>query len=127
MSSRRAPLFQKDIADGQGITGLPGQTAGWKFPHEYRKGVSNKVVRIPNTGENYSTLSEYHGLGTVTQLCGINTKKSCSELLPKVKAKLAERANLSIKSWEEKKEISMSCHLIEERDGDLYCDCWKIV
>ena len=123
--SRLAPLFQKDIKDGQGMTGLARQTAGWKFSHEYRKGVPNKVVRIPNTVENYSTISEYHGLGTVTQLYGINTKKSSSELLLKIRAKLAERANPSNKSWEEKKKILIGCHLIEERDGDFYCDCFE--
>ena len=56
---------------------------------------------------------------------GIPTKSSSGELLPKIKAKLEERARPSSKSWDEKKKILTGCWLIEERDGDFWCDCYE--
>ena len=66
-----------------------------------------------------------HGLGEVKQLYGVNTKHSEKELMPKVKAKMEERKNPSSKPWDEKKKILTSCYLIEERENDFYCNCYK--
>ena len=54
-----------------------------------------------------------------------NTKHSIKELMPKVKAKLEERKTPSAKQWDEKKKIVTSCHLIEEKGNDFYCDCYE--
>ena len=115
----------KQCKDGQGLTGLARQTNGYKFAHTYRKGVPNKVATINPGTRNFHTIASEHDLGEVTQMFGINTKGSTSEILPKVKAKLAERANPSQKSWDEKKKILTSCWLVEERGGDFFCDCYE--
>ena len=115
----------KQCKDGQGLTGLARQTNGYKFAHNYRKGVPNKVATVMPGSRNFHTVASEHDLGEVTQIFGINTKGSTSEILPKVKAKLAERANPSQKSWDEKKRILTSCWLVEERGGDYFCDCYE--
>ena len=93
------------------MTGLARQTNGYKFAHTYRKGVPNKVATINPGTRNFHTISSEHDLGEVTQMYGINTKGSTSEMLPRVKAKLGE----SQKSWDEKRKILTSCWLVQHR------------
>ena len=57
---RLAGLLRTDLKDGQGKTGLARMTAGWKWAHEFRKGVTNKVVKIDPRTPNYSTIAEIH-------------------------------------------------------------------
>lgn len=46
------------------------------------------------------------------------------ELTELAKVKLVERANPDpTLGWDKKKEIKESCWILEERDGDFFCDC----
>ena len=122
---RLKSLSRKDLKDGQGKTNLSRLTDGWKWAHENRKGTPNKVVRIAKSTQNYITISEENNMGEVDQLFAVNTKNGVSDLISKAKAKLSERSNPSGKSWDEKKKILAGCYLIEERDGDYWCDCFE--
>ena len=123
---RLAGLLRTDLKDGQGKTGLARMTAGWKWAHEFRKGVTNKVVKIDPRTPNYSTIAEEHNLGRVEQLFGVNnSSKVTKPLKDKILDKLEERKNPSLKTWDEKKRILTACYLLEEREGDFFCDCFE--
>ena len=69
---RIAGLLRTSEKDGQDKTGLARMTAGWKWAHDFRKGVPNKVVRIDADTPNYTTIAEEHNLGDVDRLWGVN-------------------------------------------------------
>ena len=117
-------VLRKDLKDGQSKTGLARQTDGWKFAHQYRAGVKNKVVRIPRQSENFTSVSEEHGLGRAEQIFAVNANYQ-NDLMRCAQEKMAERAQPSQKGWDEKKKILQSCWLIEEVNGDYFCDCYE--
>ena len=121
---RLAALLKPDFKDGQDKTGLALMTEGWKWAHDFRKGVPNKVVRVDPLLSNYYTVAEEHNLGEVDQLYAVNKTGSTKPLKEKILAKLEERKHPSNRSWDEKKKILSACFFIEERAGDFYCDCW---
>ena len=55
-------VLDKELRDDQGFTGLARQTDGYKWAHAFRKGVPNKVVRVPKGVASYCTTSGEHGL-----------------------------------------------------------------
>ena len=122
---RLAGLVKPDFKDGQDKTGLARMTEGWKWAHNFRKGVPDKVVRIDPHLSNYYTVAEEHNLGEVTQLYAVNKTGSSKPLKEKILAKLEERKHPSNRSWDEKKKILSACFFVEERAGDFYCDCWE--
>jgi hypothetical protein len=77
-------VLRKDLKDGQSKTGLARQTDGWKFAHQYRAGVKNKVVRIPRQSENFTSVSEEHGLGRAEQIFAVNANYQ-NDLMPRRK------------------------------------------
>ena len=123
---RLAGLLRTEVKDGQGKSGLARMTSGWKWAHEFRKGVTNKVVKIDPATPNYTTIAEEHHLGQVVQLFGVNnSSKVCKPLKEKILDKLEERKHPSKKTWDEKKKILTACYFLEERDGDFFCDCFE--
>ena len=123
---RLAGLLRTDLKDGQGKSGLARMTAGWKWAHEFRKGVTDKVVRIDPNTPNYTTIASMHNLGEVVQLYGVNnSSKVTKPLKQKILEKLEERRYPSTKPWDEKKKILTACYFLEERDGDFFCDCFE--
>ena len=123
---RLAGLLRTDVKDGQGKSGLARMTAGWKWAHEYRKGVTNKVVRVDPNTPNYTTIAKEHNLGEVVQLFGVNnSSKITKPLKQKIVEKLEERKHPSKKTWDEKKKILTACYFLEERAGDFFCDCFE--
>ena len=123
---RIAGLLRTSEKDGQDKTGLARMTAGWKWAHEFRKGVPNKVVRINADTPNYKTIAEEHNLGDVDRLWVVNNgSKNNKPLKGKIKEKLEERKYPSEKTWDEKKSILTGCYFLEERQGDFFCDCFE--
>ena len=123
---RIAGLLRTSEKDGQDKTGLARMTAGWKWAHDFRKGVPNKVVRIDADTPNYTTIAEEHNLGDVDRLWGVNNgSKNNKPLKEKIKEKLEERKYPSEKTWDEKKSILTGCYFLEERQGDFFCDCFE--
>ena len=123
---RLAGLLRTSVKDGQGKTGLARMTAGWKWAHDFRKGSTNKVVRIDPNFANYTTIASEHNPGHVNQLYGVNnSSKVTKPLTEKIKDKLEERRYPSQKSWDEKKKILTGCYFLEERQGDSFCDCFE--
>ena len=101
---RLAGLLRTSVKDGQGKTGLARMTAGWKCAHDFRKGLTNKVVRIDPNFANYTTIASEHNLGHVDQLYGVNnSSKVTKPLKEKIKDKLEERRYPSQKSWVKKR------------------------
>ena len=78
---RLAGLLRTSVKDGQGKTGLARMTAGWKWAHDFRKGLTNKVVRIDPNFANYTTIASEHNLGHVDQLYGVNNSSKVTKPL----------------------------------------------
>ena len=90
----------------------------------------NKLVESPHP-EPELTLSAAPGLdmGHVDKLIALATKPSTHPSLAHLsladlaRLRLEKRANPTYSSLEEFFYIRSSCHLIEEIQGDFYCDC----
>ena len=123
---RLAALIKPDFKDGQCKTGLARMAEGWKWSHEFRKGLANKVVRIDSLTPTFYAVAREHNLGEVVQLYGVNkSAHSTKPLKDKILLKLEERSHPSNKSWDEKKKILTDCYFIEERGGDFFGDCFE--
>ena len=121
-----AGLLRMDVKDGQGKSGLARMTVGWKWAHEYKKGLTNKVVRVDQNTPNYTTIAKEHNLGEVVQLVGVNnSSKITNPPKEKIVEKLEERKHPSKKTWDEKTKIMTTCYFLEERQGDFFCDCFE--
>jgi hypothetical protein len=69
------------------------------------------------------TISAAAGLGEVDRIWVVSRQTPWGDLSELAKIKLEERTNPSDKSWDEKRIIKGSFWILEERDGDFFCDC----
>jgi hypothetical protein len=79
-------------------------------------------IEIDNKYGKY-TVSETAQLIIVDRIWVVARQTSRGSLSDLAKVKLTERASLSNIHWDEKKQIKESCWILEERDGDFFCDC----
>ena len=106
--------------------GLTLKTRGWKWAQKTpKKAKKNVVLKIDifNRFGKY-TVSEAAGLGKVDTIWVVARDSPRGELAELPKVKLDERANPDpTLGRDRKKEIKESCWILEERDGDFFCDC----
>ena len=106
--------------------GLKLKTRGWKWSQKNpKKAKTNSVVKIERASRyGKFTVSEEAGLGTVARIWLVARETPRGDLTELAKVKLVERENPSVAlSWDEKVKIKESCWILEERDGDFFCDC----
>ena len=117
-SSRLAVLHgQKDS--------LALRTAGYQWYRVNNVG-ADKIIRI-NPKDRY-TVSESpeFNLGKVTNIWAVNSSeglKSGLSLKERAKERLALRELPLSTTFDDYIRIRSSCWILEERDGDFYCDC----
>ena len=105
--------------------GLKLKTEGWKWAQRNKRGGGiGSVMKVERSNRwgRYS-VSEAAGLGEVQMIWVLGRKTPRGVLADVAKMKLEERANPSKKSFDEKMKIKESCWIVEERDGDFFCDC----
>ena len=99
------------------------KTAGYQW-YQCNKTGTDKILRI--NPKNRYTVSESTGLGKVTNIWAVNSTsglESGTTLKERAKARLAQRELPTSCSFDEYLKIRSSCWIVEERDGDFYCDC----
>ena len=104
--------------------GLKLKTEGYQWLKSNKAGAGDRIVCI-NPGTKY-TVSEDFGLGKVDKIWAVtSSSNSMTNLSLKARAKkrIEERGKPTAASFQEYSELRSSCWLIEERDGDYYCDC----
>ena len=101
------------------------RTNGYQW-YKSNKMASDKGLRI-NPKEKYSVSeSSEFLLGKVTNLWAINSSeglKSGKSLKERAKERLAHRKVPLSSSFDDYIRIRSSCWILEERDGDFFCDC----
>ena len=65
-------------------------------------------------------LGHVSNLWAVTSTSGLSSGKSLKE---RAKVRMANRDEPHIEDFDEYMKIRTSCWILEERDGDYYCDC----
>ena len=106
-------------------TSLSLRTNGYHF-YKANKTSSDKILRINPQGKYTVSESTEFLLGHVTTLwavtstAGSNTDKSLKE---RAKERIAHRKAPLSSSFDDYLRIRSSCWMLEERDGDFFCDC----
>ena len=85
-----------------------------------------KILRIKNP-ENKYTVSGDFNLGDVSALWAVESSSSTegSRLQDRAKERLQHRVSPSTNTFEEYARMRTSCYILEERNGDFYCDCYE--
>ena len=114
------------LEDPEFREGLKLKTEGYQWLKTMKVGSGDKILCIQK-GKKY-TVSESleFQLGKVDQIWAVtSSSNSLTELSLKDRAKLRikMRETLSMASFDEYKAMRNSCWLLEERDGDFFCDC----
>ena len=83
-------------------------------------------MRIKNP-ENKYTVSRDFNLGDVAALWAVESSSSTggSRLQDRARERIQHRACPSSNTFEEYTKMRTSCYLLEERNGDFYCDCYE--
>ena len=87
------------------------QTSSYHWYSANKQG-TDKILRINPQGKY-----------TVAESSEFNLRKSGKSLKERVKERLAHRESPHSSSFDEYIRIRSSCWLLEERDGDYFCDC----
>ena len=101
------------------------RTAGYQWYMMNHVG-ADKIIRInPKNRYTVSESSEFN-LGKVLNLWAVNSSeglKSGLSLKERAKERLAHRELPLSTTFDDYLRIRSSCWILEERDGDFYCDC----
>ena len=101
------------------------KTDGYQWYKVNKKG-SDKILRInPKDKYTVSKSSEFL-LGKVTNLWAVNSsegEKCGKSLKERAKERLAHRKVPLSENFDDYIRIRSSCWIVEERDGEFYCDC----
>ena len=114
-------LFKDRLSLLDGKDGLKLKTNGWIWSQKQQ---NKSVIKLPGSHKQARhTTSEAAGLGKPSRLWIIGRSKPHGDLKDLCKEKLIERSEPSNKSFDEKQKMKESCWVLEERDGDFWCDC----
>ena len=101
------------------------KTAGYHWFMQNKSG-TDKIIRINPAGKYTVSESKEFNLGKVINIWAVNSSeglKSGKSLKDRAKERLANRELPLGNSFDDYMRIRTSCWLLEERDGDFYCDC----
>ena len=116
LTSSRLAILHNDI------NSLKMRTQGYQWFRQNKFG-SDKVLKINPKGK-YSVSEEFL-LGKVDNIWSVasNNDKSGRTLKERTKDRIQNRAIPSSSSFDEYISMRSSCWILEERDGDYFCDC----
>ena len=104
--------------------GLKIRTQGYQWAKSNKVG-SDRIISI--NPKNKYTISESleFQLGKVDNIWAVSSTNNIldNSLKDRAKERIKQRGEPSFSSYEEYQQVRNSCWLIEEREGDFYCDC----
>ena len=102
--------------------GLKLRTDGYQWAKENKTGLE-KVIGI-NPSNKY-TVSEAFELGKVDKLWAVSSRSNRVDksLKDRAKDRVRSREFCDHRSFQEYLDVRTSCWILEERDGDYFCDC----
>ena len=106
--------------------GLKLNTEGYQWLKLNKVGVADRILSINKTGKYTVSESTEFQLGKVDQLWAVTSSSNTfpdQSLKERAKRRIRERGEPTCSSFEEYKAMRTSCWIVEERDGDFYCDC----
>ena len=118
-------IFSHRLALLDGPEGLALKTNGWKWAQANARHMKTKSVLSVDVSTRLGahSVSEVAGLGKPSRIWVVGRQEPKGELTDLARAKLEERARPSSLHFDDKKKIKESCWVVEERDGDFFCDC----
>ena len=82
-------------------------------------------MKIKNHDSKYTVSGEYN-LGNIAALWAVTSSQSDGKRLQdSARERLLHRECPSSISFEEYSKMRKSCYIIEERNGDFFCDCYE--
>ena len=106
--------------------GLKLKTEGYQWLKLNKVGVADRILSINKSGKYTVSESTEFKLCKVDQLWAVTSSSNTfpdQGLKARAKRRIRERGEPTCSSFEEYKAMRTSCWIVEERDGDFYCDC----
>ena len=116
------------------LAGLHGEenslslkTRGYHFYQRMKLKPNEWILKIKNPKDKYTVSeSEEFNLGEVSALWAVRSSagsKSDKSLKERAMERINEREVPKTQTFDEYLRVRTSCWIVEERDGDYYCDC----
>ena len=116
------------------LAGLHGEenslslkTRGYHFYQKMKLKPNEWILKIKNPKDKYTVSeSEEFNLGEVSALWAVRSSagsKSDKSLKERAMERINEREVPKTQTFDEYLRVRTSCWIVEERDGDYYCDC----
>ena len=106
-------------------TSLSLKTEGYQW-FKKNQNKPDRIMKINPKGKYTVSESPEFLLGKVSNLWAVTTTsglKSDKSLKERAKERMANRSEPEVEDFDEYMKIRTSCWILEEHDGDYYCDC----
>ena len=106
--------------------GLKLKTQGYQWMKANKLNTSDKIVRVDPKGKYTISESPEFTLGKVDKLWVVASSDNPfpdTSLKKLAKQRINLRGNPDFSSFDQYMKIRQSCWILEERDGEFYCDC----
>ena len=106
--------------------GLKLKTEGYQWMKANKLNSSDKIVRVDPKGKYTISESSEFNLGKVDKLWVVASSENPfpdTSLKRLAKQRINLRGNPEFSSFDQYMKIRQSCWILEERDGEFYCDC----
>ena len=114
------------VSSGQ-ENSLSLKTKGYHFYQRIKLKPNEWILKIKNPKDKYTVAeSEEFQLGEVSALWAVRSSagsKSDKSLKERAMERIQEREVPKTKTFDDYLRIRTSCWIVEERDGDYFCDC----
>ena len=122
----RMHLIEKDEAGKYNFPdALSLKTKGYQWYVKNNCGEGGKILKVKNLESKYLVSRDFD-LGEVTGLWAVTSSGSdLSRLQDRARERLLNRACPSSTTFDDYVSMRTSCWIIEQRDGDYFCDCFE--
>ena len=101
------------------------KTTGYQWFRKNNGG--GKILKIKNHASKYTVSGDFN-LGDISALWAVTSSSAAtdgSKLQDRARERLLHRECHSTTSFEEYAKMRTSCYIIEEKEGDFFCDCYE--
>ena len=101
------------------------KTTGYQWFRKNNGG--GKILKIKNHASKYTVSGDFN-LGDISALWAVTSSSVAtdgSKLQDRARERLLHRECPSTTSFEEYAKMRTSCYIIEEKEGDFFCDCYE--
>ena len=105
-------------------SGLKNRTQGYQWAQANKSGMEKMMAINPKNKYTISEALEFQ-LGKVDNIWVVTSSNNLlnSSLKERAKERIRQRKDPSFESFKDYQKVRSSCWILEERDGDFYCDC----